>query len=230
MDAALEDLRRQGVDRIVALGDMLQGGSEPARVAERLSELACPVVMGNSDWFVLTGETPDPVPERLGEVRDWTREQLGSSGLALIETFTPTITVELEGGATMLGFHGSPRDRDEVLLPETTDDAWAAAIDGHRAEVLAGGHVHLQWIRSVGDALFFNPGSIGVTYNRHAEQDEHWFYPIAEYAVIVSDGTSARIEMCRIPLDVDELQRAARASGRPYAEAEARGYVPPSRP
>ena len=228
-DAALADLRRQEVDRIVALGDMVQGGSEPARVAERLRELEGPVVMGNSDWFVLSGEAPHEVSDAQREVRDWTRAQLGAEGLAMIESFTKTLTVDLEAGKTLLCFHGSPRDHDEVLLPETTDDEWDDALGTRRADLLAGGHVHLQWFRSVGDAMFFNPGSIGVTYNRHVEPDEHWFYPIAEYAVVVSDGPSVRVEMCRIPLDVDEVQRAARASGRPYAEVEAAAYVPPAR-
>lgn len=227
LDATLLDLRRQGVDRIVALGDMVQGGSEPARVLERLVDLAFPVVMGNSDWFVLTGESPHPVSEAAGEVREWTREQLGPDGLRFIEAFTPTIDEELDAGASFLGFHGSPRDRDEVLLPETSDEEWDAALEGRSAAVMAGGHVHLQWMRRIGDALFFNPGSVGLTYNRHVEMNEHWFYPIAEYAVLVCEGPSARVEMCRIPLDVDELQRVARASGRPHADDEARGYVRP---
>lgn len=227
LDAALEDLRRQGVDRIVALGDMLQGGSEPARVAELLRTLECPVVLGNSDAFVLDGRAAHEVSPATMEIREWTREQIGADGLALIGSFVPTVPVDLEGGKKLLCFHGSPRDYDEVLLPETTDEELAGALGAHGADVLAGGHVHLQWFRRTGDALFFNPGSVGVTYNRHLEQNEVWFYPIAEFAVVVSDGASVRVEMCRIPLDVETLQRAARASGRPYAEREALGYRPP---
>lgn len=224
LDAALAGLRRQGVDAIVAMGDMVQGGSQPTRVLERLHDLGCPVVMGNSDSFVLTGESREPATPAHHEVREWTREKIGPDGLAFVETFQPTVEVPLEAGRTLLCFHGSPRDFDEVLLPETPDDAFEEALDGARADVYAGGHVHLQWSRSLGSGLFVSVGSVGLVYDRHVEQTDHRLLPIAEYAVVVSDGPSVSVEMCRALLDPDELVRAARASGRPHAENEAKLY------
>src|SRR5688572_20189566 len=158
LDAALADLRRQEVDTIVALGDMVQGGSEPARVADRIARLDHAVVMRNSEAVVRSGTAIHAVSDAQMEVRAWTREQLGADGIALVESFVPTVSIDLEAGKRLLCFHGSPRDYDEVLLPETTDDAWADALGAHTADVMAGGHVHLQWFREVGGALFFNPG------------------------------------------------------------------------
>ena len=40
---------------MVCLGDAIQGGPQPAQVVSRLKELACPVVMGNADAWLLTG-------------------------------------------------------------------------------------------------------------------------------------------------------------------------------
>lgn len=56
LEAAMADLKRHPVDQMVCLGDAIQGGPQPAEVVQRLRELACPVVMGNSDAFLLTGE------------------------------------------------------------------------------------------------------------------------------------------------------------------------------
>jgi len=56
-DAVLADLETQTVDRVVCLGDAIQGGPQPSEVAARLRELRCPVVYGNADAFLLTGES-----------------------------------------------------------------------------------------------------------------------------------------------------------------------------
>src|SRR5689334_13685014 len=66
LDAALADLQAQPVDQIVFLGDMVQGGPQPAEVVARLRGLACPVVMGNADAWLLTGRATgtEPTTER----------------------------------------------------------------------------------------------------------------------------------------------------------------------
>jgi hypothetical protein len=54
LDAVLAELEHDPVDEIVCLGDVAQGGAQPAEVVDRLQELGCPCVFGNSDEFLLT--------------------------------------------------------------------------------------------------------------------------------------------------------------------------------
>ena len=49
LEQVLHDIRRQGIEEVVCLGDAVQGGSQPAETVARLRELHCPVVMGNAD-------------------------------------------------------------------------------------------------------------------------------------------------------------------------------------
>ena len=56
LDSVLQDIRQQGIEQIVCLGDAIQGGAQPAETVQRLRELNCPVVMGNADDFVLTSD------------------------------------------------------------------------------------------------------------------------------------------------------------------------------
>jgi len=56
LDAVLADLQQQAIDQIVCLGDAIQDGPQPAAVIQRLRDLACPVVMGNADAWLLSGE------------------------------------------------------------------------------------------------------------------------------------------------------------------------------
>jgi predicted phosphodiesterase len=228
LQAALEDLARQDVDRTVCLGDAVQGGCEPRQVADRLREIGCPVILGNADAFVLSGVMSEgfTVSEEHRRVRDWTVEQLGPRGLDLLRTFVPTYEIELDASGTLLCFHGSPRSYDDVLLPDTPEDDLRATFDGIDANVLCGGHTHLQWTLQLGAKTFFNPGSIGLAYNRHSPRDGFRFFPLAEYAVLSVTPTAISVEHKHVLFDVDALDRVARASGHPFAETVAARYRP----
>src|SRR5712691_13465601 len=63
LDQVLQDIRRQDIEQIVCLGDALQGGSQPAETLARLRELNCPVVMGNADAWLITGQNTSPDEE-----------------------------------------------------------------------------------------------------------------------------------------------------------------------
>src|SRR5262245_56867456 len=101
LEAVLADLSRDKIDHLVCLGDAIQGGPQPVEVVARLRALACPVVMGNADAWLLTGEETgsEPItPERLAklnEVRVWSLAQLSDEDRAFIADFQPTVTIPL---------------------------------------------------------------------------------------------------------------------------------------
>jgi len=214
--AALEDVERLGVEEIVCLGDVVQGGTEPGQTLDRLASLGCETVLGNADAFLLEipADSPEPVTERQLEVRDWTLAQLGSSQLEQIRAFAPVVRRELEGVRLLL-FHGSPRSYDDVLLPELSGEALDPFL-GQDAPLLAGGHTHLQWTRRIEDALYVNPGSVGISYDRH--EDPPVLRALAEWALVtVADGAVA-VEFRQVPYAIEDVRAAAERSGRPYAE------------
>jgi predicted phosphodiesterase len=195
--AALADVERLGVDEIVCLGDVAQGGAEPVQTLDRLAALGCETVLGNADAFLLDvpADSPEPLTERQLEMREWTLTQLDSSHLDQIRSFAPVVRRELDG-VSLLFFHGSPRSYDDVLLPELGGQALEPFL-GHDAALLAGGHTHLQWTRRIGDALYVNPGSVGLSYDRHT--DPPVLRSLAEWALVtVSDGAVA-VEFRQVP-------------------------------
>lgn len=212
--AALEDVERLGVEAVVCLGDVVQGGSEPAQTLDRLTALGCETVLGNADAFLLevAADSPEPVTERQLEMREWTLSQLSSTQIDQIRSFAPAVRRDVEGVSLLL-FHGSPRSYDDVLLPELGGETLDPFV-GHEADLLAGGHTHLQWTRRVEGALYVNPGSVGISYDRHA--DPPVLRPLAEWALVtVADGTAA-VEFRQVPYPVEDVQAAARQSGRPH--------------
>jgi predicted phosphodiesterase len=227
LEEVIADIRAQEITRTVCLGDAVQGGSEPRKVVEKLRELDCPVIMGNADSFVLTSHSLEQIGERQLEVRQWTRDQLGTDGLDFVSNFLPTAEIDLGTGRSLFCFHGGPDSFDTVLLPESSEAEIEGALAGSKADVMAGGHTHIQWTRRVGSSQFLNPGSVGLAYNRHLDSSVFFLYPIAEYAVLHVGPNEIGIEFRKIPLDVDLLEKVDETSGRPHAR-EGFSYRPRS--
>lgn len=226
LDAVIDDITRHPVDQMVCLGDAAQGGPQPAEVIARLGELGCSVVMGNSDAFLLGETSEEPVSDRTLEVRAWSLSQLDSEQIEFMRSFQPTVELPLGDGKTLLGFHGSPRSFDEVILPETPEEDFAQMLEGHSASMMAGGHTHLQWLRRLGNSFYFNPGSAGLAYDRNADPETYRFDPWAEYAVVTSEEGRVGLEFRRVPFEVDELMRAYSKSGIPHGTASAERHRP----
>jgi putative phosphoesterase len=224
-EAALRDLEHLAPDVVVSLGDVAQGGAQPAQTLDRLRSLGARTVMGNSDDFLLEvpADSPEPVTERQLEVREWTLGQLAAEHVASLRSFEPTVELSLEG-RRILCFHGSPRSYDDILLAEWPD-ASLTPWEGTEAELLAGGHVHTQWSRRIGDALFVNPGSVGLAYDRHVPDEDLGLAPVAEYALVLVDGLGVSVEFRRVPYSLATLREAVVSSGRPYAQEFAAEWV-----
>jgi predicted phosphodiesterase len=189
------ELERLGIAQAVCLGDVAQGGSEPAEVLDRLAGLGWPVILGNADAFLLEvpSDSPEPITEAQLERREWSLGRLEPRHFEQIRAFLPTVDVELEGGLTLRAFHGSPHSYDDVVLPETRDGQVERLLGGSGVDLLAGGHTHLQWARYVDGALYVNPGSVGLAYDRFADEPEP--AAVAEYAIV----TGGSVEFRRVP-------------------------------
>jgi len=182
-DAVLRELARFGIEDGVVLGDVAQGGDHPAAVLDRLAELGWPVILGNADHFLL--EVPTDANEEISaeqlERRAWSLTQLEERHLEQIRAFHPTY--ERDG---LLAFHGSPRNFEDLLFPETEDDSpWR--VEGY--DLLAGGHTHVQWTTRVGDAQYVNPGSVGLAVDRY---DGRRQMPYAEFALVIDGAVEFR--------------------------------------
>jgi diadenosine tetraphosphatase ApaH/serine/threonine PP2A family protein phosphatase len=198
----------------------LQGGCQPAEVVGLLRELGCPTVLGNADAFLLDADAGAEVPtDRQLTIRDWTREQIGSDGLSFIETFQPTLTLSLGDGRELLAFHGSPSSYDDIILPPLEEDEFRRLLGPPSAAVLAGGHVHLQWLRRYGASTFVNPGSVGLSYDHVQPDDDLRVDAFAAYARIETGDGRLEIAFRRVPFDSDAVISAIGSSGMPHAES-----------
>jgi putative phosphoesterase len=221
LDAVLGDSKSESFDQVICLGDAIQGGPQPAETVRRLRGLGCPVVMGNADAWLLTGkddESAEPITEAQLKARDWSLSRLSEEDRRFIESFRPMVEVALDGQRKLLCFHGSPASFNELIFPETPEEDFQRMLGKYTGSLMCGGHTHLQQIRRIGEYFFFNPGSVGLAYNRNQLEETFGIDPWAEYAVLVSDGDRLSLDLRRVPYNVNQLIDIYMSSGRPHAE------------
>jgi predicted phosphodiesterase len=232
LDAMLADVRPAAPDAWLCLGDAIQGGPQPAEVVQRLRDLACPVVMGNADAWLLTGfETADEGADSLrrqvlNDVRQWSLAQLSEADRAFIGGFAPTVELALSAEASLLGYHGSPRSFDDVILPDITQAKLAEYLSGALADVYCGGHTHVQFVRrvGVGPQVHFNPGSVGFAYSHHQPEADFRADAWAEYALLTVQRGRIALEFRRVPYEAAAVVAAYANSGRPHADSAIAQY------
>lgn len=235
LDAVLADLAGQPIDQLLCLGDAVQGGPQPAEVVAQLRRLGCPVVLGNADAWLLTGEETGAESissarlQMMQAVRAWSLAQLSEADRAFIAAFPPTITLQLGSDQTLLAYHGSPQSFDDIILPDTPQEQLASLLGEHTADLFCGGHTHVQFLRRLGPGpqIHFNPGSVGLAYSHHHPADAFRADPWAEYALLTVDGGRIGLEFRRVPYDLAPLLAAYTRSGRPHAEQAIAQYQRP---
>lgn len=174
--------------------------------------------MGNADWELLdipTREvlkTPDPT---VFDIASWCAEQLTEESRAFIRTFQKTVRLELDG-LPVLCVHGSPRSYDDIITATTPGETLAELFQ-ERAPLMFGGHTHVQLLRQYQDAVFVNPGSVGLPYERLPDGTVR--NPArAEYALLEVLRRQPNITFRRVPYDVRALLEAVQTSGMPHAD------------
>ena len=241
LEAVLDDLKSEHIDQVACLGDVASGGPQPCEVVARLGALGGPVVRGNMDTWCLdphpsTGESKNA--RRGDDVRFWGVGKLSSDDLDYMRTFQATVEISLDMATTLLCYHGSPQSSEEAIGPATADEEMDRMLSGSDALILAGGHTHTQMVRYYGVSTILNPGSVGAPVPAHdrirrvyrpptcqkdredrllesgMSPDPSW----AEYGVIAWENGGLRIELRRVPVDMDLLVRRTHGTGMPHAD------------
>ena len=89
----------------------------------------------------------------------------------------------------------------EVLLATTPADEVDVFLAGYKADIMAGGHTHIQMIRQHRGSILLNPGSVGLPFKEHVMGQPATFMAHAEYATIDVVGDKTSVAVHRIPLD-----------------------------
>lgn len=135
--AVWSDLRNQGIEHVISLGDQVGYGAEPAEVVDLLASLGVACLAGNHEAG-LTGRAPlerfNPLAQKSLEL---THKLLGPAALAALAGLPFSLTRE---GARFA--HGFPPDSAFVYLTEVTNAQVRQALEGMEERLCFVGHTH----------------------------------------------------------------------------------------
>ena len=215
--AVLADMRKQGADQIVCLGDIATLGPQPRRTVELLFELNCPCIMGNHDAFLLEPGLLEAYTNAASVIDsvNWCREQLSRESLGYLATFKPLLEIPLGSDATLLLYHGSPRSNVEDILVTTPAEQLDVLLGERHATVMAGGHTHLQMLRQHRGSLVVNVGSVGMPFKEYVAGGRPTLLAHAEYAIVEQTGGVVSVALHRVPVDKRALQSSVAETENP---------------
>ena len=226
LEAVLADIAAAGVERRYVLGDLVGYAPWPNEVLERLQAERIPIVVGSFDDGAGFGRDEcscaytNPIENELGDRGfAWTKAQTTDANKAWLRTLEPQIRFETDGHRVLL-VHGSPRRINEYLYEDKPDATFARIAAGTDADVIACGHTHRPYDKTVSGTRFVNAGSAGKPRDRD---------PRACWALLETAPGVVHLELRRVEYDVETAARAIEASELPTEFGdqlrEARGFA-----
>jgi putative phosphoesterase len=166
-------------DAIVFGGDLVWG-PYPRETLELIRSLDARIVRGNTD------RAPD----------EWVSSQLSDEELEWLESLPASVSLD-----HVFYCHATPRSDEEIVTPETADDALEEMLSGVDERLVVGGHTHMQQRRG----RYVNAGSVGMPYEGE----------VAAFWAVIDEDADFR----RTTFDVERAVAETRRSAWPLAQS-----------
>jgi predicted phosphodiesterase len=209
LEAVLTDIdRRDEVDVIYHLGDLVGYAPWPDEVVALLRERGIPGIAGNYDSTVATDyehcgcKADSARGEELAHLSyEWTRTHVSAETKRFLGTLPFRMDLRPRGGhkgrPQLILVHGAPT-LNTLYWTEDRPDSFASKMAGSAGakagDLIAFGHTHKPWHRVVEGVHFLNTGSVGKP------KDGDWR---AGYALVEADEEVGSVEFVRVEYDVE---------------------------
>jgi putative phosphoesterase len=215
LEAVLGDLRRASPDLVLHGGDLAHGGASPADVVDRIRELGCAGVLGNTDEMLFApesltefaaGSSPQfqPLFAAIEEMAVWTRDALGSERIAWLRSLP---RIQIQAPITLV--HASPNSLWRAPAPEASDAELERVYKPLGQPIAVYGHIHRPFVRRMDEFTVVNTGSVSLSYDGDLR---------ASY-LLVDDGMPS---IRRVEYDIDAEVKRTTECGIPHADWLAR--------
>lgn len=213
LDAVLNDMKKQEIDKIYVLGDLCYRGPEPKRSLELIRSLNTEVIKGNADEWVVRGVHEGEVPEKALQMmtaeRKWIVSRLEPSDVEYLEGLPTRIHCEING-TSIHGFHATPDSLFDVVLPNAEDRVLESRLmSSQDAQIYVYAHIHKPYIRYINGRVIMNIGSVGLPFDG---------IPKASYGLIQIEEGKQSTSIQRVDYDVEEVVRLYHEGNYPNAK------------
>ena len=202
----IADAENRGANVFLNAGDSVGFGASPNEAVHLLAEKNVLSVIGNFDLEVLNGTGDAKGEKKLAYT--FTRKKLSKATQSYLSSLPYELRLRVVG-KTLLLTHGSPKDINEHILPNSPDDKFREWTKKAKADLVVVGHSHEQFRHQTGNSDFINPGSVGRPGDGN---------PQTAYAMLTF--TPLKVELIRLNYDVQSAADRIRKAGLPESYAQ----------
>jgi predicted phosphodiesterase len=149
LQAAVERLKREGVDRFLCLGDVVGYGAEPNECCALIRSIDAVCLLGNHDQAALGDADLTWFNDAARQAAEWTRHQLEPDHSAWLAGLQPLVRLAEPGDEPFLAVHGALPDPWQWGYVADADDA-AGVLAACEERIVVVGHSHLAEVYRAG--------------------------------------------------------------------------------
>lgn len=201
LQAVLEEIDDQKIEKIVCLGDIVGIGPDTNEVIELLiCRSNIDYVLGNHDRAVIAAFNNEPPPSGHFNERghhQWIAEQIKPEYIDFINRFPMSLTYEVMGNK-ILFVHYHLKDNDFIPIEkEPSVEKLEQLYDKSNYVLVCFGHHHIVHEFKSQRRQYFNPGSLGC-YQK----------PLARYGILEVNKESINIQLREVPYNNKEFLKS----------------------
>ena len=201
-------------ERVICTGDVVAYCADPQATVAAIRDAGIHVVMGNCEESL--GYDDDDCGCGFAEssecdilARQWfayARTALDPGAKAWMRRLPRRLELSL-GGRRLAVVHGGARRINRFVFASTPGPEKAADIDALHVDGIIGGHAGLPFTQMIGQALWHNPGAIGLPANDGT--------PSGWYSVLSPEADMIRVDHHRLEYDHRRAARRIAETGLP---------------
>ena len=220
LEAVLADIKKQRVDTMFNLGDILHGVLKPHATYERLLAAGDMLtIRGNQDREIFHATAED---RRKSPRLDYMIKDLGDEPIEWLRTLPPTAIFEEE----IFLCHGTPASDETYLLEDVSsgrpmirpEAEILRLVKSTRHPVVVCGHTHIpRLVQLANGQMIVNPGSVGLPAYSDDSPVPHvmeTYSPHASYAILTKTSDGWDVSFQKVAYDYEPASKCAASLGR----------------
>jgi putative phosphoesterase len=158
LEAVLENIKAQNIDKIFICGDLAMAGPQPSKTVNFLMNFDATFIQGNTDEMIVKNMVPPN--EIMANALKYAQNELTDEQKNFLANLPFSHSEKIED-LNLLFVHGSPRKNNEDILPEQNSEKIAEIIAETTEDLIFCGHTHIPCGYQIKKQTLVNVGSVG---------------------------------------------------------------------
>ncbi len=208
LEAVLADLDGQSVDEVLVGGDLAESGRQPREVLDLLMDRGWPAVVGNADRLLVEVAEGKYAKTGAPAMAAWALGRLRPEHLNYLRSLPQLLRRRIPGGGMFALVHATPWSVEAIVPPDAPEDVANRMLVEAQATVVAYGHIHSAYQRTIPGGLLASVG--GITGSNDHD-------PRPAYSIFAL-GSVVTVEVRRVLYDIEAELAAIEEAGLPVGE------------